>query len=147
MTPTPRSEIVFEYTVFDEHGERLGSNVGDKPNVFAPGAEEMLPALERELVQMEADERRTIVLGPEDAYGPVREEAFREFPLSSIPAQAREPGRKVVGTAPDGSEDLFDVVAIRGDHVVLDMNHPLAGRRLRFEVRVLGRSPGRTREA
>jgi FKBP-type peptidyl-prolyl cis-trans isomerase 2 len=42
-----------------------------------------------------------------------------------------------VGRAPDGTEDLFDVVDVGDDEVVIDMNHPLAGRTLRFEVRVL----------
>lgn len=138
VPPGEARRVVFEFTVFDETGEQLGTNVGGKPNVFEPGAGEVLPALERQLVEMEANESRSIVLRPEDAYGPVRQEAFREFPRESIPEQTRQVGRKVVGRSVDGSEDLFDVVEIRGDRVVLDMNHPLAGRTLRFEVKVLG---------
>ena len=138
--------VVFEFTVFGETGEQLGSNVGGRPNVFEPGAGEVLPALERELVEMGKNESRSIVLRPEDAYGPVREEAFREFPLASIPEDARQPGRKVVGTAPDGSEDLFDVVEIRDDQAVLDMNHPLAGRTLRFDLKVLSHRPQQDQE-
>ena len=132
-------QVIFEFTVFDETGEQLGTNVDGRPNAFDPGGGDVLPALEQELVEMEENECRSIVLRPEDAYGPVRQEAFREFPCESIPEQARQVGRKVVGRAPDGSEDLFDVVEIRGDRVVLDMNHPMAGRTLRFEVKVLGR--------
>ena len=84
-------------------------------------------------------ETRSVVLPPEAAYGPIRPEAFREFPLEGIPEQARRVGRKVVGRAPDGSEDLFDIVEIRDATAVIDMNHPLAGRTLRFELRVLKR--------
>jgi FKBP-type peptidyl-prolyl cis-trans isomerase 2 len=61
--------------------------------------------------------------------------------LESIPEEARAVGRKVMGRAPDGSEDMFDVVAIRGDTAVVDMNHPLAGRELRFELKVLRKNP------
>lgn len=136
-------EIVFEFTVWDETGEKLGSNVGEKPRIFELGAGEVLPALEAELAEMETGETRSVVLSPRDAYGPIEEDAFREFPLESIPEQARQVGRKVSGRAPDGSEDLFDVVEIRGDKVVLDMNHPLAGRTLRFEVKVLNRQLSR----
>ena len=129
--------ITFEFSVFGEDGEKLGSNVGEKPRIFEVGTDEVLPAIERELVGMAENERRSVVLSPEDAYGPALEEAYREFPLESIPEEARQVGRVVVGHGPDGSEDLFDVVAIRDDMAVIDMNHPLAGRTLRFDLRVL----------
>ena len=131
--------VVFEFTVFGEQGDQLGTNVGGNPNIFEPGSGEVLPALERELLEMEVGESRSIVLSPADAYGPVSPEAFREFPLESIPEEARRVGRKVVGSAPDGAEDLFDVVEIRDDRVVLDMNHPMAGRTLRFDLKMLRR--------
>ncbi len=133
------SLIAFEFRVFGEAGEELGSSVGGKPRIFEVGADEVLPALERELAEMQESETRSILLTPEAAYGPIRQEAYREFPLDSIPEQARRVGRKVVGRAPDGSEDLFDVVEIRDATAVIDMNHPLAGRSLRFELRVLRR--------
>jgi FKBP-type peptidyl-prolyl cis-trans isomerase SlyD len=133
------SLIAFEFRVFDETGEELGSNVDGKPRIFEIGAGEVLPALERELAEMRENETRSIVLPPGEAYGPIRREAFREFPLDGIPEQARRIGRKVVGRARDGSEDLFDIVEIRDTTAVIDMNHPLAGRTLRFELRVLRR--------
>jgi FKBP-type peptidyl-prolyl cis-trans isomerase 2 len=133
----PGRLIAFEFQVLGEAGDLLGGNVGGKPRIFEVGAGEMLPALERQLAEMEENETRSILLPPEDAYGPIDPAAFREFPLESIPEQARQVGRKVTGRAPDGSEDLFDVVAVLDDKVVLDMNHPLAGRTLRFEIRVL----------
>ncbi len=136
--------IAFEFTVFGERGEQLGSNVGENPNIFQVGANEMLPALEQVLVDMEEGESRSVVLAPEQAYGPVKEEALREFPLESIPEEARQVGRKVMGRAPDGSEDMFDIVEIRGDQVVIDMNHPLAGHTLRFELKVLHNDPCQT---
>ena len=97
----------------------------------------MLPALERAFLKMEEGESRSVVLSPEEAYGPAKAEAFCEFPLESIPEKARQVGRKVMGRAPDGSESMFDVVAIRGHKVVLDMNHPLAGQTLRFDIKLL----------
>jgi FKBP-type peptidyl-prolyl cis-trans isomerase 2 len=143
----PRRLIAFEFQVFGEAGDLLGGNVGENPRIFEMGAGEMLPALERQVVEMEENETRSILLGPQDAYGPIDPAAFREFPLESIPEQARQVGRKVTGRAPDGSEDLFDVVAVRDDKVVLDMNHPLAGRTLRFEIRVLSQRELRDRSS
>jgi len=133
--------IVFEFSVYGEAGEHLGGNMGEKPRIFEVGAGEMLPAVERVLIAMEEGEARSIVLAAEDAYGPIREDAFREFPLSSIPEDTRRMGRKVMGRAPDGSEEIFDVVEVREDTVVLDMNHPMAGRELRFELKRLSGAP------
>jgi FKBP-type peptidyl-prolyl cis-trans isomerase 2 len=142
---TPGRVIAFEFQVFGEAGDLLGGNVGGNPRVFEVGAGEMLPALERQVAEMQENETRSILLPPEDAYGPIDPAAFREFPLESIPEQARQVGRRVTGRAPDGSEDLFDVVAVHDDKVVLDMNHPLAGRTLRFEIRVLPQQELRSR--
>lgn len=138
----PGEMIAFEFTVFDEAGERLGGNVGERPRIFETGAGEVLPALEAQLVEMAEQEARSVVLSPEQAYGPIRPEAFREVPLESLPDDVRQVGRRVVGRTPDGAEDLFDVVEIREASAVIDMNHPLAGRTLRFEVKVLHRGIG-----
>jgi FKBP-type peptidyl-prolyl cis-trans isomerase 2 len=133
--------VAFEFTLTLENGRRIDSNVGESPMVFQAGAGEMLPGLEEELLQLEVGECKLIVLPPEKAYGPIRKEAFRTFPLESIPEEARHVGRKVATRAPDGSEQMLDVVEIRGDKAVLDFNHPLAGQTLRFEVRLLANDP------
>ena len=137
-----RRLIAFAFTVFDEQGGSLGGNVGERPRIFEVGANEVLPAIEKALVGLQEGESCSVVLAPEDAYGPVRQEAFLEFPLDSIPEAARKVGRKVMAQAPDGAEDMFDVVAIQGDCVTLDTNHPLAGQTLRFELEVLHSEPG-----
>jgi len=133
--------VAFEFSLTLENGQEIDSNVGESPMVFQAGAGEMLPALEEELLQLEVGESKTIVLPPEKAYGPIREEAFREFPLEAIPAEARQVGRKVATRGPDGSEQMLDVVEIRGDKVVIDFNHPLAGQTLRFVVKLLANDP------
>jgi FKBP-type peptidyl-prolyl cis-trans isomerase 2 len=132
--------VAFEFQVFGKAGEVLGGNVGGRPRIFEVDAGEMLPALETQIVAMTEGEARTIELPPEDAYGPIDPAGFRSFPVEGIPEDARQVGRKVVGRAPDGREDLFDVVALQDDQVVLDMNHPLAGQTLRFEIKVLARA-------
>ena len=133
--------VAFEFRLSLEGGTEIDNNVGKEPMIFQAGTGEMLPALEEELLQMKVGERKLIVLPPEKAYGPIRQEALREFPLDSIPEQAREVGRKVATRAPDGSEQLLDVVEIRGDKVVIDFNHPLAGQTLHFEVQLVANDP------
>lgn len=133
--------IAFEFTLSFENGEVVDSNVGGEPMMFQSGAGEMLPALEATLVQMEIGEQRSLVLSPEQAYGPYSEANWRAFPLTAIPEAARQIGRKVVSRAPDGSEETVEVVDIRGDKILLDFNHPLAGKTLCFEIQVLVNQP------
>ena len=129
--------ISFEFTLSYASGQEIDSNVNGEPMVFQTGAGEMLPALEEELLKLNVDKTATITLTEDQAYGPVTEEAFKEFPLDMIPEEARAVGRKVMSRAPDGSETMVDVVDIKGDKVVLDFNHPLAGQTLVFDVKIL----------
>jgi FKBP-type peptidyl-prolyl cis-trans isomerase 2 len=135
--------IAFEFTMRYETGQEIDSNVGGEPMVFHSGAGEMLPALEEALLKMAADETASITLTEDQAYGPITELAFKEFPLDMIPEEARQIGRKVISHTPDGSETMVDVVDIKGDKVVLDFNHPLAGQTLIFNVKVLTNEPFR----
>ena len=153
MTDTPESNpfeeiikvegnlIAFEFTMRYETGQEIDSNVGGEPMVFHSGAGEMLPALEEALLKMAVNETASITLTEDQAYGPVTEHAFKEFPLEMIPEEARQVGRKVMSRAPDGTETMVDVVDIKGDKAVLDFNHPLAGQTLIFDVKVLSNEP------
>ena len=129
--------ISFEYTLHIENGEKIDSNVGMEPLCFQSGLGQMLPALEAELIQLQAGETKIIILPPEKAYGLITEEAHREIPLTAIPEEARQVGSKVKYQAPDGAEETVEIIAIRDDIVVLDFNHPFAGNTLHFDVKVL----------
>lgn len=129
--------ISFEFTLRLENGQVIDSNVGKEPMSFQSGTGDMLPALEEALIPLQVGETKTVTLPPEKAYGPISDEAFREFPLESIPEEARQVGRKVMSRAPDGTESMVDVVEIRDDKVVLDFNHPLAGQTLCFDVKII----------
>jgi FKBP-type peptidyl-prolyl cis-trans isomerase 2 len=137
MIPQEGHLISFEFTLRFEGGEVIDSNVGMEPMSFQSGVGEMLPALEDELIQLNVGESKTVILPSEQAYGPTLEEAYREFPLEAMPEAARQVGRKVMSRAPDGSEEMVEIVDIRGDKAVLDFNHPLAGKTLHFDVKVL----------
>ncbi len=131
--------IGFEYTLSLDNGQVLDSNVGKDPMVFHTGEGEMLPALEEEMLAMKEDESKKITLPPEKAYGPIQQEAFREFPLDAIPEEARQVGRKVMSRSPQGDEQMVDVARIEGDKVILDFNHELAGETLCFDIKIINK--------
>ena len=133
--------IAFEFTMRDEKEVEIDSNVNGEPMVFQTGAGEMMPAVEEALLEMKVGESKRINLAPEQAYGPVTPEAFKEFPLNDIPEAAREVGRKVMSRAPDGDERMVDVVGVTDDTITLDFNHPLAGMNLIFDLKVISNEP------
>ena len=129
--------IAFHFTLKDPKGIEIDSNVGKDPMIFQTGTDQMLPALEEVLITMEVGESRSVMIPVAQAYGEVTEKAYKKFPLDSIPAEAREVGRKVCTRSRSGEEETFDVVGIHGDEVTLDFNHPLAGLDLYFDVTIV----------
>lgn len=129
--------IAFEFTMLDAKEVVIDSNVDKEPMVFQSGVGDMMPAVENALLEMQVGESRRIVVPPEEAYGPVTVEGFKDFPIDSVPEEVRQIGRKVMSRAPDGEERMVDVVGVTDDTITLDFNHPLAGMTLFFDLKVI----------
>jgi FKBP-type peptidyl-prolyl cis-trans isomerase SlyD len=78
----------------------------------------------------------TLVLQPEDAFGVRDESLVRTIPKSEFPPGVKV-GGQLRGMTDDGREQVFNVVKIKGPQVLLDGNHPFAGKVLRFTLKVL----------
>jgi FKBP-type peptidyl-prolyl cis-trans isomerase SlyD len=131
------STVSIEYTLKLDDGSTADSNVGGEPLVYVQGQQQILPALEEKLLGMKADETREVTLSAEDGYGPVHEEGIQTVPLELIPAEARHAGARLVGQGPHGEPIHAQVREILEDTAVVDLNHPLAGESLHFEVKVV----------
>lgn len=132
------STVSIEYTLTLDDGRTADSNVGQEPLVYQQGAQQILPAFERELAGKEVDDTCTFVLSPEQGYGPVNPELRQEVEAELIPADARRAGVELVSEDPQGNQRRVRVHEVREETVVLDLNHPLAGENLHFEVKVVG---------
>ena len=130
-------KISLEYTVFLEDGTQIDTNIGEPPLVFEFGMGQMFPVIEQELIGLTPGDQKKIVLQPEDAYGHVVDEAFREVELSAIPDQFRQVGAVFGIQDPAGGIFPIRVHQINDDKVILDFNHPLAGKSLQFDVKVI----------
>ena len=131
------STVSIEYTLKLDDGSTADTNVGGEPLTYVQGEQQILPALEAQLAGMKADETRAVTLTAEEGYGPVHEEAFQEVPLDMIPEDARKPGAKLVGQNQQGQPIHAEVKEVRDETVVLDLNHPLAGESLHFDIKIL----------
>ncbi len=95
-----------------------------------------LPKIEEALEGWEAGYQTTLALAPEDAFGLRDESLLRTIPRSQFPPGVKV-GGQLDGRGADGREQIFNVAKIKGDTVLLDGNHPLAGKALRFTVKVI----------
>jgi FKBP-type peptidyl-prolyl cis-trans isomerase SlyD len=135
------SSVSIEYTLKDEVGQVLDTNKGKSPLVFTQGQQQIIPGLEREMIGMRAGEEKKVVVKPEDAYGPVVPNAQTEVPKDAIPKEGLKVGTALMARSGSGETRPVVVKEIKDSTVVLDLNHPLAGKTLFFDVKVLGVEP------
>ena len=131
------SSVGIEYTLKLEDGTTVDSNVGGAPLTFIQGSGEILPALEAELLGAKVGDTKEVQLTAENGYGPVNPAAFQEVPLDKLPEEARVAGTMLMAGGPDGQEHPVRVNEVKEETVVLDFNHPLAGKTLNFDIKVL----------
>jgi FKBP-type peptidyl-prolyl cis-trans isomerase SlyD len=129
--------VTFEYTLKSDGGNVIDTSEGGQPFVYTHGKSEVVPGLEAELAGMKVGDSKVVIVKPEQGYGPLNEQAIVEVPLDKIPEDAREVGRQLQGSGPDGQAVYPVVKEVRESVVILDFNHPLAGETLHFDVNIV----------
>lgn len=130
-------QVAFEYTLTVD-GKVIDSSKGKAPLTYTHGQGNMLPGLAKQLEGLRVGEEKTIVLPPEEAYGAVDPTAVREVPKASLPPTITpEVGMNLKTSDPEGREYVVRVAEVKKDSVMVDFNHPLAGKTLNFQVKVL----------
>ena len=140
---SPLCEITADYVLTGEDGERLAASTPEAPMRYVHGTGQMLPALEATLEGRRAGDVLRMTLTPEQAYGPHRPELVFEAVRDNLPpGQALRVGMTLT---PGGQRGKFSlkVVALTERGAMLDGNHPLAGRTVTWELRILEVDPGR----
>lgn len=132
----PGSRVRMHFALNLADGTEAVSTFGEAPLEFVLGDGTLLPNLEENLLGLEAGARQTFLLTPEHAYGPRDAGLVHQMPLGDF-AEPPERGQIMAFTLPNGEETPGIVMAVQGDRVEVDFNHPLAGRNLVFRVDVL----------
>jgi FKBP-type peptidyl-prolyl cis-trans isomerase SlyD len=130
------SIVSIEYTLTDDTGRVLDTNVGKEPLTFIQGAGQIVKGLEQALNGLKVGDEKKVQVKPEDGYGLPNEKAFQEVPREMIPAEAQKTGAMLMTKAQDGRAMPIRVHEIKEKTVVVDFNHPLAGKTLNFDVKV-----------
>lgn len=131
------SQVGIEYTLTLEDGTKVDSNVGGEALRFEQGAGQMIPGLDKALIGMGVGEAKQVTVSPEEGYGPVNPDAFGEVTLGELREDAREPGTTLMAQDDQGRVQQLRVHKVEGDQATLDFNHPLAGKTLIFDVKIL----------
>lgn len=134
----PDSLVTLHYRIAMENGQPLISTFEGTPATLKLGVGELLPSLERLLAGIEVGQHRSFTLAPEDAFGPHQPDLVERVKREHMPEEEIEPMTIMEFAAPDGSRYSGLVREINDEFAIVDFNHPLAGKTIRFEVEVIG---------
>ena len=99
------------------------------------GSGQLIKGFERAIIGMKSGETKTVTLAPEDAYGPTNPEAFSTVQREQFPADyVFVEGSPVQGATEDGRPIFATIASFTDTDVTLDLNHPLAGKELNFDI-------------
>ena len=137
MTVSDGKTISMEYTLTLDDEKVIDTNVGKAPLKFTQGSHQIIPGLETALEGMKKGESKQVTVAPEQAYGVSDPQAIQEVSIDKIPPEARKVGMTLQGKDANGRVVHPRVTEVKEQVVVLDFNHPLAGKTLNFDVKIL----------
>lgn len=134
----PNSTVKVNYTGKLENGDVFDTSLseGREPLVAKLGKGQLIKGFEAGLVGMGIGESKTIEIEAENAYGLIREEMIVDVPLDRVPSGVKV--GDMLQSMTEGGPINVSVISVDETTVKLDANHPLAGKKLIFEVEVLG---------
>ena len=134
----PDSLVTLHYRIRLKNGQPLIDTFAATPATLQLGRGELLPALEKLLIGLCEGESCEHRLAPEDAFGAHRAELIERVERRHLPPDAVEAMSILEFTAPDGSRYPGLLTELHEDHALIDFNHPLAGKTIRFEATIIG---------
>ncbi len=129
--------ISVNYTGTLESGEVFDSSEGNPPLKFTVGAGQLIKGFDDTVVGMKKGDKKNVTIAPENAYGERRDDHVVDFPRANIPEDMEMKVGTVVQLSDESGRAFPAVVTeINNDAVKMDVNHPLAGKTLIFDVEI-----------
>lgn len=130
------SKVEIDYTLTVD-GKVADTSKGRKPLEYTQGAGQIIIGLERALEGKNAGDKVSVDIPAKDAYGEVNPEAMRRVPKTAIQNIEQMKVGDIVGASAGGHTFRAKISEITDTEVVLDFNHPLAGKELHFDVEIV----------
>ena len=131
-----KKAVTFHYSLRDDGGDVLDSSEGREPLTYLHGQGDIVPGLEKALEGKQPGDEVKATVPPAEGYGVRDEGNVRNIPRRRLPEGKLAPGMRLQLRTDQGPL-VATVVALKGDYVTLDANHPLADKTLHFEVKVV----------
>ena len=129
--------MAIDYSLKLDSGEEVDKSSPGKPMGFVFSAGQVIPGLEKELAGKEQGWSTQFTVEAEDGYGQPRNDLVRQIPRERLPSDVDvKPGMAFQAEGPEGTIP-FMVKAVDGDSVTIDLNHPLCGERLHFDIKIV----------
>ena len=130
--------VSIDYTLTNDAGEVIDSSAGGAPLVYLHGARNIIAGLEKALEGKQVGDELEVAVEPEEAYGEYSAELVAVLNRSMFEGvEELEVGMQFHASGPDGGMLIVTIRDLEGDDVTVDGNHPLAGQRLNFKVKVV----------
>ncbi|MBM4146920.1 MAG: peptidylprolyl isomerase [Nitrospira sp.] len=130
--------VKVHYVVKLDDGTVVDSTLEHEPFIFTTGAGQAIPGFETAILGMSSGASKTVKVSVEDAYGPYYKELITEEDKSEFPDDFKfEVGQHIEIPSPDGQIGLVTVLNVSEKTVILDRNHPLAGKELTIDIQLL----------
>ena len=130
--------VSIDYTLTNDAGEVIDSSAGGAPMVYLHGAGNIIVGLEKALEGKRAGDELSVAVEPQDAYGEYSAELVAVLGREMFEGvDELEVGMQFQAAGPEGSMQIVTIPDLDGDEVTVDGNHPLAGQRLNFQVKVV----------
>jgi FKBP-type peptidyl-prolyl cis-trans isomerase SlpA len=130
--------VKVNYTGKLSDGQVFDSSEGKEPLEFTLGQGQLIPGFEKGVIDMKLNEKKTVTITKEEAYGDINNDLIQEVDKAQLPEDMTpEVGMGLVSKDPDGREINLLVVEVKEASIVVDGNHPLAGKELTFDLEVV----------
>lgn len=128
--------VSIDYILKDDNGNLIDSSEGSEPLSYLHGNGNIIPGLEKELLGKKAGDQVICVIQPGEAYGERDDSLVFKVGKSEFDGADVSVGMQFEAHGEDGAQ-VVTVVAVEGEEVTIDANHPLAGEKLHFDVKVV----------
>lgn len=131
--------VSLEYELRDKAtSEIIDSNVGEAALEFMTGRNHIIPGLESEILKLNVSDSAQVLVAAKDGYGEFDEAAIQQVPIEQFAGIELQEGMPLYGQAEDGSTIQVTIKAFNDKEATVDYNHPLAGKDLMFDIKILG---------
>ncbi|MCP4000952.1 MAG: peptidylprolyl isomerase [Gammaproteobacteria bacterium] len=128
--------VTLHYNLSDEHDKLIYTSENDEALSYLHGWGELVDGLEKALTGKKANDKFQVTISPEDGYGDEDPNLIQVMPMKTFNGIEINEGMELQGEDPEGGFRLLRIIKIDGDDVTINMNHPLAGKILKFSVHI-----------